>query len=356
MSSTNPNLYAVILAGGSGTRFWPLSRASIPKQFLTIYGKSSLFQQTLQRIQSLVPVSNILVVTNQEYKKKVQQQMVSFAVPQKNVLLEPEGKNTAPAICWAAHWIARKNPDAMMMVLPSDHLILKPETFLKVLKQAVDLAEKDFLVTLGIVPTRPETGYGYLKTRQTRDEDISFLRVEEFTEKPSLAKANQFIRSDKYFWNSGMFVWKVNVILSEFKQHQPIIYQLFSRVKNLHSVKSFWSKFPSISVDYAILERSLRVAAVPARHIGWSDVGSWEALADISPKDKKSNVWKGNIIDIESENVFVFGHDKLIATIGLKDVVIIDTPDALLVCRRDLSQKVRDMVELLKSQARKESQ
>ncbi|MCK5642827.1 MAG: mannose-1-phosphate guanylyltransferase, partial [Gammaproteobacteria bacterium] len=198
------NLYAVILAGGSGTRFWPVSRKAKPKQFLNITGNGTLLQETLERIKPEIPGAHIFIITNAAYRSTVGRQTASFKIPKANILLEPEGKNTAPAICWAAAKIQEINPDAVMVVLPSDHLILKQKKFLKVVREAVRLAQKNYLVTLGITPTRPDTGYGYLKTEKKKINGKQIVKVEKFTEKPSLSKAKQFLKTKKYFWNSGM--------------------------------------------------------------------------------------------------------------------------------------------------------
>jgi len=221
------NLYAVVLAGGSGTRFWPKSRLAKPKQFLDIIGTRSLLKETLARISTKLRATNIYIVTSVKYKKEVVKQIQTFAVPSKNILLEPKAKNTAPAVCWAAAKIYKENPDALLAVLPSDHLILKKGKYLSVLSQAVRLAKKDFLVTFGIVPSRPETGYGYLKTVQKKGKGYSYIKVDRFTEKPNKAKAKKFIKNKNYFWNSGMFMWKCSVILEEFEKYLPKVHKMF---------------------------------------------------------------------------------------------------------------------------------
>jgi len=214
--TTKANVYAVILAGGMGTRFWPVSRKSNPKQFLNITGKGSLLQDTLARIKPMVSGSRIFIVTNASYRKAIERQVARFRIPKENILLEPSGKNTAPAICWAAAKIHKIDPDAIITVLPADHLIANRRKFTKVLREAISLAQDEYLVTLGIVPTRPETGYGYLQTEKRKVNGRSLVKVKQFKEKPSLAKAKQFIKRKNYFWNSGMFVWKSSVILKEF--------------------------------------------------------------------------------------------------------------------------------------------
>jgi mannose-1-phosphate guanylyltransferase len=348
------HLYAVILAGGSGTRFWPASRRAYPKQFLNITGEKTLFQQALMRIKPQIGGSHIFIVTHAAYRKTVERQISAFRIPKANILLEREAKNTAPSIAWAAAKIRKKDPDAVIAVLPSDHLIRKQKNFLKVLHKAVCLAQRDYLVTLGIVPTRPETGYGYLRTAKIKIAGEQILKVQKFTEKPSLSKAKQFIKKKNYFWNSGMFVFKTSVILSEFKKYLPGIYRLVSgRTCSAH-MGSVWSRMPRISIDYGILEKARNVAAVPAQDIGWSDLGSWGSLMEISPKDKNGNILKGNIVAVNCKDTLVWGQKKVIAPIGLEQMIIIDTPDALLVCARKNSQDVKDIVNKLRSEERKE--
>ena len=341
----NKNLYAVILAGGAGTRFWPLGRQRQPKQFLKIIGDKSLFQETLRRTRLLVEPRNIFVVTNVQYKTKVQRQMAGLKIPASQILCEPQGKNTAPAICWAASRIQALNPQAVMMVLPSDHLILNVSAFQQTIRRAIMLAEKKYLVTIGIVPTRPETGYGYLKTMKTKRAGRVVWNVERFVEKPSLSKAEVFIKAGNYLWNSGMFVWRTDVILEEFKKYLPEIYDAF----NKNTPQAIWSQLPSISIDYGIMENAQKVATVPAQNLDWSDLGSWQALSQtIAPANaKKGNYLKGKVINIDSEGLFVFGGKRLVAAVGLRDIIVVDTPDALLICRKDSSQKVKDVVGLL---------
>ncbi|MCK5014388.1 MAG: mannose-1-phosphate guanylyltransferase [Candidatus Omnitrophica bacterium] len=348
------NLYAVILAGGSGTRFWPVSRKSNPKQFLNITGKGTLFQETVARIRPEIAGSHIFIITNAAYHNTVRRQVARFKIPKANILLEPEAKNTAPAICWAAAVIQKTDPGAVMAVLPSDHIILEQKKFLKVLKEAVRLAREDYLVTLGITPSRPDTGYGYLKTARKRVNGKQIIRVEKFTEKPAISKAKQFLKTKKYFWNSGMFVWKSSVILEEFARHLPKVYGLVGKKTGMAYIRRVWRLVPRISIDYGILEKSKNVVAVAAPGIGWSDLGSWESLMEVLSKDKRGNILKGDIVAVNCRNTLVWGEKKVIAPVGLNDMVIIDTPDALLVCPKDRSQDVRDVVDVLIKKKRRE--
>lgn len=342
------NIYAVILAGGSGTRFWPESRQQKPKQFLRILGDVTLLEATIKRILPLIPAQNILIVTNQAYVKEIRKQSKVFQIPTANILLEPEARNTAPAICWSAAWIYKKDPQAKIIVLPSDHLILKEKKFHQVLKQALQLAEEEFLVTLGIRPTRPDTGYGYLKTQLTKNKAKSIYKVAQFLEKPNLAKAKQLIKSKNYLWNSGMFIWKAETILAAFDEFLPKMTKAFQQGVNQTSINKFWGKLERVSIDYGIMEKAKNVVTVPAEDIGWSDLGSWDSLVDVLQADKKGNVLQAESYLYDCKNILVRGHSKPIAVIGLEDVMIIDTPDTLLVCKKGRSQDVREIVEQLK--------
>ncbi len=348
------NFYVVILAGGSGTRFWPLSRAAYPKQFLPLAGEKSMLQETLARVGSKASASHIFIVTNQRFQKIIQRQAAAFRIPQKNILFEPSGKNTAPAIAWAASIIHSQNPDAVMAVLPSDHLIQNEAAYLKTLDEAVRLANNDYLVTLGIVPTRPETGYGYIKGRKIKKSGRTIYEVEQFVEKPVLAKAQQYLKTKKYYWNSGMFIGKASTILGELRTCLPELYKAFIQGHSQKAVKKFWAKLPSISIDYGVMEKAKRVAVVPAAGIGWSDVGSWEALWEVSSKTKEGNVFRGDVVECASKHNLVFGNKRLVALVGLEDIVVVDTDDVVLVCRKDQSQAVKMIVDMLKEKKRRE--
>jgi len=342
-------LFPVILAGGSGTRFWPLSRQAKPKQFLNIVGSNSLLQETIVRILPVAYSKNILIVSNVRFKKLIMNQARMFNIPSSNLLFEPEGKNTAPAICWAAQRIHHVNPNAVMAVLPSDHLIQNRNGYLVKMRQAIRLAQKGYLMTLGITPTRPETGYGYLKTKKHG----SILFVEKFTEKPSPAKAAEFLRKKNYLWNGGMFIWRTSVILQEFERLLPQVYSLFQKGTGPSAIKKIWKKLPNISVDYGILEKSEKVAAVSGGKIGWSDIGSWESLLEITSKDKKGNIFKGDVLSINCRNNLIKTDKRCVAAIGLENLIVIDTKEALLICRKDQSQKVKELVMQLKRKNRR---
>jgi len=346
--SKNNNIYAVILAGGSGTRFWPLSRESRPKQYLNIVGDETLFQKSISRVKGRIDPKNILVVSSSSQKKLLFEQAAQFKIPKENFLLEPVARNTAPAICWAAARINKIDPNAVMAVFPSDHLITEQKRFLDVLDKAVELANDDHLVTLGITPTRPETGYGYLKTSKVKLNGKTVLKV-NFKEKPTSALAKKYVKDKSYFWNSGMFIWKSAVILDEFKAHLPSVYNKIVNSCTQAKINAIYKDITSISIDYGILEKSRKVVAVEAKNIGWSDLGSWESLIDVLQKNNKSNLIKGEVIGIDCENSLIMGHNKPIAVIGLDNIIVVDTPDALLVCKKHMSQRVREVVATLKS-------
>lgn len=338
------NLYAVILVGGSGTRFWPLSRKEKPKQFLNITGDGTLLELTLKRIRPLIPADRVILVTNKLFRKEILAHAKRAGIPRRNILWEPEGKNTAPAILWAANVLHKRDPEAVMAVLPSDHLIANNRAYLNILKEAVQLAARDYLVTLGITPTRPDTGFGYLKTRKMTSGRQNILKVEQFTEKPSLLKAKQFLRYKNYFWNSGMFIWKASVIQKKFEQFLP---ETYHALKNKINVSAVWPSLKGISIDYGILEKADNVVAVEAKNIGWSDVGSWDALAELIAGDENGNVLNGNVRILGAKELLVMGGKKVIAAIGCEDLIIVDTADALLICKKGQSQNVREIVKEL---------
>lgn len=341
--------YAVILAGGTGSRFWPLSRELEPKQFLSFNGKKSLLQQTIERVLPLVPKENILIVGSSQHKFELEGQLVRYAIPTANIILEPCGKNTAPAIGFVARVIEKRDPEAIMIVLPADHYISNPDKLIGVLKNAVQAAQDDNLITIGIKPTSAHTGYGYIKIKSIvhspRSTKKSYI-VDKFVEKPDKKTAEKYVKAKTYFWNSGMFVWKAQVILEEIKRYLPDLYNKLSLKK--------WDSIKPISIDYGVLEKSHRVIMIPGNNLGWSDLGSWSAFSAICKKGKDGNVIQADCIDIDSQDISVFGKDRLIATIGLKDVVVVDTDDALLVCHKSRAEEVKRIVEQIKGKKRQE--
>lgn len=356
-------MYAVIMAGGSGTRFWPLSREKTPKQLLKIGGEDSLILQTVNRVLPMVRIEDVFIVTNHSLADSINQQLSAKfnRTWNGNFILEPEAKNTAPALGLAALHLERIDPDAIMVVLAADHIISKSDLFLDLLKTASEAAEQDFLVTLGIKPDRPETGYGYIKAGTSvssaspgNQMPANVNRVEAFVEKPNIDTARGYLKSGRYFWNSGIFIWKVRTFLKEIEKYQKDLYQGLMEIKrNIGSDKEseviaeVFKKINAISIDYAVMEKTDNAAVIPA-DIGWSDVGSWTALDDVSERDRSGNIITGNVIDIGSSNSILYADKRLVATIGLQDTVVVDTPDATLVCSKEKAQDVKKVVDELK--------
>ncbi len=357
-------MYAVIMAGGSGTRFWPLSREKMPKQLLKIGSDDTLIQLTVDRVLPLVKRENVFIVTNQGLAVDIGTQLTSrFGGSwDQNLILEPEAKNTAPALGLSALHLNRIDPDGIMVVLSADHAIRNVEAFQKCLRTAAKAAERDYLVTLGIKPNRPETGYGYIKAgEQCREAGLDDVcRVERFVEKPDLKTAQGYLESGQYYWNSGMFVWKVRTFLKEIERHMPSLHQGLEEVRKSigtgtesETVRGMFARLQPVSIDYGVMERTDRAAVVPA-DIGWSDVGSWTALEEVTDKDASGNIITGNVVDIDSTDSVIYAEKRLVATIGLKDTIVVDTPDATLVCSRDRAQDVKKVVDELKKRKAEE--
>lgn len=363
------DVYAVILAGGSGTRFWPLSRETRPKQMLQIVGEDTLLRQTIKRTDGLVPPENIWIVTTEDKAQDIKFHIEPLGSIAKGVqfIKEPIGRNTAPAIGLAAIYLNHLFPRSVMMVMPSDHAIPDREKFLSDLKLAIQGAREDHLVTFGIKPSRPETGYGYIKVENASNIGRKGLyKVECFVEKPDLETAKKYLSNGSYYWNSGIFIWKTSKILSEIQKYLPDLYEGLKEMESLlfepdqpnepnelNKLNELYSHLEPISIDKGIMERSRNILMVPAT-FQWSDLGSWSALDEIIEMDKEGNILKGNTIDIGSQNSTIYGGDRLIATIGLKDMVVVDTPDATLVTPKERVQEVRKIVEVLKRNGREE--
>lgn len=344
---------ALIMAGGRGERFWPKSRKKLPKQFLSLTddGKT-MIQLTVERILPLVSLKNIYIATNKDYKNLVLEQLPG--IPADNILCEPVGRNTAPCIGLGAVHIAQTQDDALMLVLPSDHLIKFNNMFLSTLKNACELAEKDDnLVTIGITPDYPETGYGYIKF--VSDQGIGgAYPVDRFVEKPILELAKEYLDSEEYLWNSGMFVWKVSSILKNMKQLMPDTYAGLLRIQNAIKtpeesivLEKEFHNFTSQSIDYGILEKAAHIFTIPGT-FGWDDVGSWLAVERVQKTNEFGNVINGNIITIDTHNCIIQGCKKLIAMVGLEDLVVIDTEDATLICAKDSTNGIKKVIENLK--------
>jgi len=347
---------AVIMAGGKGARFWPKSRNHLPKQFLSLTKESeTMIQLTCHRINPLVAYEDIFIVTNQDYIGLVKEQLPE--IPAENVLAEPTPRNTAPCIGFAASVIAQKYEDAAMLVLPADHLIKFEEMYLDTMAQAVEVAKEDGnLVTIGITPTYPETGYGYIHFGRNEGEPRhrGVYVVKKFVEKPDIDTAKEYLASGQYLWNSGMFAWKLSTILQQFEEWLPDIYQGITEIRQAYGTQSYehilkrcFMAFKPVSIDYGIMERATPIYTIPG-NFGWDDVGNWLALERINKTNDSGNTVEGDVITIDTQDSIIVGDKKLIAAVGLENMVIVDTDDAILICDKDSTQDVRKVIENLK--------
>lgn len=342
------------MAGGRGERFWPKSRKNLPKQFLSLTGDGrTMIQLTVARILPLVDMENIYIATNKDYKDLVKEQLP--ALPECNILCEPAGRNTAPCIGLGAIHMAKKHGDAMMFVLPSDHLIKYDSIFQRSLTDAAEVAEQGSnLVTLGIAPDYPETGYGYIKFQPDNRLGRAFA-VDQFVEKPNLEKAKEYLATEQYLWNSGMFIWKVSTILENMKEFMPQTYEGLLRIQNAIGTadeasvleKEFLA-FKSESVDYGIMEKAKNIYIL-SDSFGWDDVGSWLAVERIQPQNEFGNVVSGDAVTIETKNTIIQGNKKLIATVGIEDIIVVDTDDALLICDKNSAGDIKKVLEILRA-------
>jgi mannose-1-phosphate guanylyltransferase/mannose-6-phosphate isomerase len=356
-------LYAVVLAGGRGTRFWPRSRRALPKQFLRLTGRRSLLAETFARVGGLAPPSRVLVVTTRELGRAVRRDLPR--VPAANVLLEPAGRNTAPAIALAAHRALARAKDALLLVLPSDHFVGDAEGFRDAVRAGAAFleAEPSALVVFGVAPTRPETGYGYIRVGGATAH-ARVRRVAEFIEKPDLEHAQRLIAEGGVHWNAGVFLWRAEAFLRALAEHAPEIAEGAARVAKggslaSASAKRAYARIPALSADVAVLEKSANVHVVPI-DIRWSDLGSWVSLAEALERDADGNVVVGNHVGVDTRGSIILGANpeagkkrkgkgRLIATIGVENVIVVETDDALLVCRRDRAQDVRELVRRLEA-------
>jgi mannose-1-phosphate guanylyltransferase len=336
------------MAGGAGTRFWPFSRSNYPKQFHDVLGTGrTLLQQTADRFAKVCPPENIYVVTSTEYRDIVQAQLPQLTPQQ--ILLEPVRRNTAPCIAYACYKIGLRNPEANLVVAPADHIILKEEEFVRTIETALAAtAKEDILVTLGIKPSRPDTGYGYIQYIPSKK---SIKKVKTFTEKPYLELARKFLESGDYVWNAGIFVWSVKSILKNFDRHLPDVAELFDDGKNHFYradeetfINKVYSLCKNISIDYGIMEKADEVYVVLS-DFGWSDLGTWKSLYDVSPKDENGNVLDGNTMAYETRDCIVkTPKDRLVVTYGLDGFIVAEYDNVLLICKKDEEQRVRDFV------------
>ncbi len=357
----NKNLFGVILAGGSGSRLWPLSREMRPKQLLKLTGENSLFQSTVLRLAELISEKNIVTVTNDMHLSHINFQLEEIYNKNTicNTIGEPVGRNTAPAIGLATLFIKNKladeNSDPVIFITPSDHIIQDNKAFLSAASEGIKLAKKGYIVTFGIKPTKPETGYGYIKTFEKEKLSETGYKVEEFKEKPNIETAKKYLEAGNYFWNSGIFIFKASTILNELYKYTP---DVIEGLKKLDLTKDFIDKdsyqaIPSISIDYAVMEKSDKIVLVSV-DCGWNDLGSWEAISDVMEKDNNHNYIKGDVEFVNTQNSYIFSSSRLVTAIGVKDLVIIETEDAVLVCDKSSTQDVKAIFDKLKKENRKE--
>ena len=357
--------YAVIMAGGGGTRLWPLSRQARPKQMLKLGGERTLFQVSVDRLKDLFPAERIYIVTAVSQAEELQSECPE--IPAENFILEPEPRGTASAIGLAAVVLQKRDPQATMAVVTADHFIKNEKKYLHILKAAREAASQDFLVTLGIRPTFPATGFGYIQRGGYLDtfSGVDVYRAQRFVEKPDLETAERYIHGEEHSWNSGMFIWRTEVILNEMERQMPTLYSVLQKIAEAYDtpkqekvLKKYWLDLYSETIDYGIMEQAKNVAVIPARGLGWSDIGNWSAIYHMLPENVQGNVIQcKDHLGVDTENTLVFANGnsaRLIVTLGVKGLVIVDTGDVLLVCPRDKAQDVREVVNLLKEQGKKE--
>jgi len=345
------NAWAVIMAGGSGTRFWPESRKNRAKQFLNLFGRKTLLELTFDRVKKVIPPSRILVFTTLE---KVASTAKLLHISRSQVIGEPVGRNTAPCAAWAASLILRKDPSAVLGIFPADHFIKDKNTFAKALQVAYEQAEKEGMpVTLGIKPDQPHTGYGYLEMAGKRAavRGLSVFSLKCFHEKPGFARARVYFRSKKFLWNAGIFVWRADCLLETVRRELPAVFKSVVKIAagglSAAAVKKLFAKVPSISIDYGLMEKLPRgILTIPVA-MGWSDVGSWATIRSLLPVDRRGNLSIGNNLLVESSGNVIKGMGRLIATVGLKDHVVVDTGDAVLVCPLSETESIRKVVHKL---------
>jgi len=347
----NPHYYGLILAGGRGTRFWPRSRRRTAKQVLDVAGERSLIQATMERLAPVIPPQRMWILTNSYLRRTIIRQLPE--IPPGQVLAEPLQRNTAPAIGLAAHILRSQDPDAVMGVFPSDHVIGKPAAYRAVLKAALKAAAAGNLVVVGIPPRWPETGYGYIEFPRGTKPGAEAQAVRRFHEKPELANAKRYLAAGNFYWNSGMFFWRADVVLDQLRRYLPKTATVLASLPRFGSqrfsaaLKQAFALCDNISIDYAVLEKAAHVSGIAAGDFGWNDVGSWNAVYELLPRDARGNVVAPNSICLDSHNNFVDARGKLVALLGVRDLIVVDTPDALLVAARDDAQRVGEIVKAL---------
>jgi mannose-1-phosphate guanylyltransferase/mannose-6-phosphate isomerase len=340
-------MFGIILAGGSGSRLWPLSRELYPKQLLNLNSDRSLLQATFERLKNIMPSENIVSITNTKHASNVKFQLEKIS-DNVTVLSEPLSKNTAPAIAIATKCVTQIEKDPVILVVPSDHLIKNNKKFVETVRKGEKLAEKGYIVTFGIEPDYPETGYGYINI--FNKPVLDGFMVKEFVEKPDSKTAKKYVEAKTYFWNSGIFMFKASTMMEEIKNLAPDIFKVTEEFDCSVSDKieyNLFNKMPNISIDYAIMEKSDKIALVKLES-DWNDLGSWQSIYDISPKDEDNNVLLGHVLDENSKNSLIYSSSKLVATVGLEDVVLVETEDAVLACKKDKTQDVKKIFDRLK--------
>jgi mannose-1-phosphate guanylyltransferase len=361
MKAREPELKAVVMAGGSGTRFWPLSRRRAPKQFLPIVSRKSMIEETVERVLPLIPYRNVLTVAGREHSRTIRRLLPRL--PEKNALVEPLAKNTAPSLILATASVFLRNPRAVVAVLASDHLITNPDLFRRKLKSAAAAAAaRECLVTFGIPPTFPSTGYGYIhygKAESWKKAGEAFYPVLAFKEKPKEEQARAFLSEGGYYWNSGMFVWRADVFAAKLEEHSPDFFPFWGRTldalrtSSAARLKAVFREIPATSIDYALMEKA-RGVVVCEGNFGWSDVGAWSSLFDVWKNDPAGNAFQGDVLAMDTEGTLCFNPGKFTALIGCRDLIVVDTPDALLICPRSQDQRVKQVLEhLVRQGARK---
>ena len=339
------NICALIMAGGKGTRFWPLSTEEKPKQFLNLVGDKTMIQMTVDRILPIIPIERIFICTGEKYIDLVEEQLPNL--PRKNIIIEPEGRNTAPCIALSAILIDRYYKDSTMVVLPSDHLIKSEDEFRKIIIKGYKFLEenKDGILTLGMKPDRPETGYGYINCG--RDIELGIKAVKQFVEKPNLELAKKYLREGTYLWNGGMFLWKTRHILNEIKKYAPSTYEALHNLSNVKEdeiqeyINNNYNKTDSISIDYAVLEKSEKIFVIPSE-IGWDDIGTWKSVERYREKDIYNNILSEGVKVIDSQSNMVVNNEKNIVMLGVEDILAIETEDTIYIVNKNYMDNLRD--------------